>query len=68
MEIRRGRRKRRISHKGEEEDQIKATIKENQAKKDLKAMIKSLFYALFARRTTMTMVIISLKNVPVVRI
>ena len=55
--------RRTISHKRKEEDQIRGVVKEDQAKKDLEAIIKLFLKALFVRRTTMTVVIVDLDNV-----
>ena len=60
--------RRRIKHKREEEDQIEAVSKEDQAKKDLELMRKLLLNALFARRITMIVVVVGLENVLVVTI
>ena len=63
------RKRRRIfNHKREEEDQIKAMVEEDQAKKDLEVMKKPLLDTLFTRRTTIIVVVASLDNVLVVRI
>ena len=62
------RRRRIVSHKREDADQIKVMVEEDQAKKDLEVMKKPLLDALFVRRTTMTVAVAGLDNVLAARI